>query len=304
MRGNFAAGETNSELRGHLAARIGDYGSGQGALTENAWLSAFQTAFNSNADAEALITFDNIVAAIAEYQRSMVFTNNPFSAYVNGDLEALTNQQKEGAILFFQTVDEGGGGCATCHSGDRFTDEEHHVIGFPQIGPGKGDGTADDFGRERETGAEEDRYRFRTPSLLNVAVTAPYGHAGAYGSLNQVLQHYNNPRGEVNDFFDDGGVCSLTQFEDLVDCEALYPFAEANTDAALDKLADERASGDSLFEDPNLNAGERADIVAFLQALTDPCVEDRACLAPWIPNADDAHDEHQLNAVDAAGNNL
>ncbi len=304
MRSNFLTGETNAALREHLAARIGNYGAGQGELLSNDWLAEFQSAFASTADAETLITFDNIALALAEFQRSMVFTSNPFAEYVNGDLDALTNQQKEGAILFFQTVDEGGGGCANCHSGDRFTDELHHVIAFPQIGPGKGDGTDDDFGRARETGDDNERYHFRTPSLLNIAVTAPYGHAGAYESLDQVLQHYDNPGDETEDFFDDGGVCQLSQFEDVPDCENLYPAAEANTELALQKLAEERNSGDSLFENPNLNGNERADIVAFLESLTDPCTVDRDCLAPWIPTRDEAPDENQLNAVDAGGADL
>ena len=85
----------------------------------------------------------------------------------------------------------------------------HHVIAFPQIGPGKGDGRTDsegnteDFGRERETAQRNDRYRFRTASLLNIEVSAPYGHAGAYQSLDQVLRHYDNPRNSVDDYFDD-----------------------------------------------------------------------------------------------------
>ena len=163
----------------------------------------------------------------------------------------------------------------------------------------RGDGTQDDFGRGRETGLNSDRYHFRTPSLLNVAATAPYGHAGAYESLNEVLQHYNNPRGQVNDFFDSGGVCQLDQFDQLAECENLYPFAEDNTSMALERLQQERAAGTTLFEDPNLNAAERASIVAFLQALTDPCIVNRECLAPWIPTPEDASDGHQLNAIDA-----
>ena len=50
-----------------------------------------------------------------------------------------------------------------------------------------------DFGRERVSGDPADRYRFRTPSLRNVAVTAPYGHAGVYASLNAVVRHHLDP---------------------------------------------------------------------------------------------------------------
>lgn len=305
MKGHsFEAGGDNQAVRDHLAARIGDYGEGVDELTTNEWLAEFQQAMNSGDDAETLITFDNIANAIGEYERSMVFVDNPWKAYVEGDNTALTEQQKQGAILFLTSVDNGGGGCINCHSGDFFTDELHHTIGFPQIGPGKGDGNNDDFGRERETGNSDDRYRFRTPSLLNVAVTGPYGHAGAYENLNDVVSHYNNPQGQVNDFFNDDELCDSDQFESINNCDIddLYPDARANTNLALDKLQDERNAGTSLFPPTNLNQQERQQLVAFLNALTDPCVEDRNCIGQWIPDInDDGPDGNQLNAVDENG---
>ena len=304
MRGEtFESGAGNAAVRAHLAARIGGYGVAASELLRNEWLPEFQAVFGAG-DAQTLIVFDNIAAALAAYQRSMRFTSNPFSAYVQGDLEALTNAQKRGAILFYTAAEEGGGGCVNCHTGDAFTDEQHHTIAFPQFGHGKGDGADDDFGRERETADTDDRYRFRTPSLLNVAVTGPYGHAGTYESLQQVLQHYNNPANTVRDFFDEGGACALAQFEDHADCATLYPNAESNSEAALAKLGAERDGGDVLFPNLNLNNNERADIVAFLQALTDPCVQDRQCLSPWIPENGPGVDDQQLNARDANGNLL
>ncbi|MEZ5596565.1 MAG: cytochrome c peroxidase [Pseudomonadales bacterium] len=305
MRGDtFEAGADNATLRAHLAARIGGYGIGEGELPANTWLAEFQAAFGSG-DAETLITVDNIMTAIAAYERSMRFVNNPFFDYANGNRAALTDAQKRGGILFFTSIDNGGGGCSSCHAGDHFTDEQHHTVAFPQFGPGKGDGNEDDFGRERETGDPADRYAWRTPSLLNVAVTAPYGHAGAYNTLGQVLAHYNNPAGTVNNFFDDGAACTLPQFRDRADCADLYPQANANSQAALRKLQRERDDGTALFTNINLNNNERADIVAFLDALTDPCVTDRACLAPWIADpADEGPDGQQLNARDDGGNLL
>ncbi|HBC55680.1 MAG TPA: hypothetical protein DCZ03_00815 [Gammaproteobacteria bacterium] len=63
---------------------------------------------------------------------------------------------------------------------------------MPQIGPGRGNGLDghDDFGREQVTGDPADRYKFRTPSLRNVALNAPYGHAGAFDSLRAVVEHH------------------------------------------------------------------------------------------------------------------
>lgn len=305
---HFEDGSDNDTIRAHLAARIGNYGVGAGELTTNDWLTEFQTAFGSTASAEDLITFDNIAEAISEYERSMVFVESPWAQYVAGDRDALTDQQKEGAILFLTPAQDGGTGCASCHSGDFFTDEQHHVVAFPQIGPGKGDGTSgdDDFGRERETGDADHRYQFRTPSLLNVSVTAPYGHAGSYDSLRDVVRHYNNPENRVDDYFDDGGWCQLEQFEDITGCASLYPNAQSNTNDAVTKLEEDRDNNNTLFvQNIRLNNDEVNQIVAFLEALTDPCVEDRSCLAPWIPDtSDNGPDGQQLNAVDNNGDFL
>lgn len=306
MRSNsFEVGADNTTVRDHLAARIGGYGVGASELSTNGWLSEFQEAFGLAANAETVITFESIARAIGEYERSMVFINNPWRNYLDGDLTALSDDAKEGARLFFTPVNQNGAGCNACHSGPLFSDGQHHLVAFPQAGPGKGDLNDDDFGRERETGDPVDRYRFRTPSLLNIAQTAPYGHAGAYLSLEEVVRHYINPVRSVGAFFDRGGLCSTPQFSDVDNCSSLYPNNEENSDKALAKLAVERASGTSRFQSPRLNNTQVAQLVAFLEALTDPCVMDRACLAPWIPDTtDQGPDGQQLNAVDQNGDFL
>ena len=297
----FEPGAGNEAVRDHLAARLGNYGVGAGELATNTWLPAFRAAFNSTASAENLITFDNIALALGEYQRSMVFVDTPWNRYLNGDTTAMTDTEKAGALLFFDTGGRNGANCVDCHSGALFSDGTHETIGFPQIGPGKGDGTTanDDFGRERETGLVADRYRYRVPSLLNVDMTAPYGHSGAYATLDEVLDHYDNPDRTVNRFFNRGGWCDLDQFEGTANCGNLYPDAEDNSALALAKLDSDQNSGASRFGNFNLSNTEKDQLVAFLQALTDPCTEDRSCLDPWIANpASSGNDGLQLNAVD------
>lgn len=295
----FENGSDNDTIRAHLSGRVGNYGTGAGELSSTTWLSEFQTAFDSTQTSENLISFDNIATAIGEYERSMVFIDSPWKAYVEGDNTALSDQQKSGAIIFFSDTDNGGAGCANCHKGDLFSDGSHQTVAFPQIGPGKGDGNSDDFGRERESGDAADRYRYRVPSLLNVEHTAPYGHTGAYATLQQVMNHYDNPRRNVGDFFDDGGWCQLAQFNVIDNCEDLYPNAADNSELAIDKLEQEQDDGSSLFNNINTDNDERDQLVAFLQALTDPCIEDRDCLEPWIAdNTQTGPDAQQLNAVD------
>lgn len=292
-------------VRSHLAARIGNYGIGENSLAQNNWLFEFQLAYGTSEPAESLVTYDRIAQALAEYQRSMVFVDTAWHRYVQGDLQALTTQQKQGAFLFFTPVADGGAGCGACHRGPLLSDEQHHTVAFPAFGPGKGDGDQDDFGRERETGNPDDRYRVRTPSLLNIALTAPYGHGGVYRNLEEVVQHYVNPSRSVDDFFARGGACRLPQFNNLRDCENLYPQAEENSRLRLAKLQAEQDAGTSRLTSPDLDRAQVRQLVAFLRALTDRCAADQSCLKDWIPNsADGGPDGNQLSAVNRRGQRL
>lgn len=302
---SFEPGGSNDAVRQHLAARLGNYGKGVGELGQNNWLKEFQLGFGSALGPKALITYQNIALAIAEYERSMTFTNNAWKHYVAGDTAALTADQKAGALLFLTPGNQGGAGCVACHSGESFSDSDFHTVAFPLIGPGKGDDNADDFGRERETHNPADRYSFRTPGLLNIEMSAPYGHTGVYRSLEDVIRHYINPQASVNNFFNNGGWCQLPQFHDLANCAQLYPNAAANSQLALQKLQFERQSGLSKLEQIRLSPVQVTQLASFLRALTDPCVKSRSCLTPWIPLAGTkGPDGLQLNAVDRNGQAL
>ncbi|MBV1920182.1 MAG: hypothetical protein KUG73_05835 [Pseudomonadales bacterium] len=150
-----------------------------------------------------------------------------------------------------------------------------------------------------------DRYRFRTASLLNVALTAPYGHAGTYQTLEEVVRHYVSPVASVNAFFDRGGWCQLPQYQSIGACETLYPDSMANSRLALQKLGQERQMMATPFISPALNDTQIAQLVSFLESLTDDYAGDRECLSDWVPGAgDNGPDENQLNAIDVEGNVL
>ena len=308
MRGSLLPGAEPEAVRQHLAARLGDYGSAQGELgANNGWLAEFQTAFASGEPAEQLITFDNIALALAEYQRSMVFVDTPWKRYIEGDTSAINANAKLGALLFFRDTGEGGVACGQCHSGDFLTDERHTIVGFPQIGPGKGDGTSGDadFGREQQSANSNERFRFRTPSLLNLGVTAPYTHSGVY-ELQDTLRHYFIPQDIFSDFLNRRNVCSIRQFRDVPDCETMFPNIVANsTEARLAAIQTRTSEPDVAFPDNSASPGsDEPPLLAFLGSLTDPCTQDRQCLAPWIPEPAEAPDDHQLNAVNADGEPL
>lgn len=312
MKGSTAfAGLSNDNVRAHIAARIGNYGSGGGALQPSQWLQKFRTAFgNATGSAEQLISFNNIALAIAEYERSATFVDTPWARYVRGDNGAVSDQVKTGALVFFRPIAQGGGNCAQCHKGDAFTDERHTAVGFPQVGPGAGNGAdgTDDFGRERASANPADRYRYRTPSLLNVEMTAPYGHSGVYASLNTVVRHYILPDDTVNEFLVSRSWCSLPSFADTPDCAASRITVAANSSAALNQVSLVRITSPldafPLVDTTQFSPTVAAQIVAFMRSLTDPCLQDRACFGRWIPRPDEAPDAHQLNATNASGNPL
>ncbi len=287
MRGfEFESDGTNADVRNHLANRLQGASGFEHELDENRWLDEFRDVFNqTDADAESLITYGNIALALGEYERSMVFTNTPWKQYVQGDMAALSKNAKKGALLFFNEPQQGGAGCVNCHSGDNFTDEDFHVIAMPQIGRGKEDSTMDQ-GRWYVTGADNDRYAFRTPSLLNVTKTSPWGHAGAYSSLKQVILHHANPQQAITQF-------DYSELDQDIQASMLL----TNTRPALKQLQTLRSEGQSKLPRISLSDKEVLLLIAFVESLTDPCVEDRECLSPWIAtgNGPDGLTLHAIN---------
>ena len=273
----FQAGNTPAEVRDALVAK----------LTASGWGTHFAMAFGDD-----LITHQRIAEAIGEYERSQVFVNSPWKAYCEGDKTAISESAKRGAMLFFESIENGGANCTSCHSGDFFTDEQYHVLATPQIGRGKevGDLGDDDFGRSEVSGNLAEKYKFRTPTLLNVEVTGPWGHAGAYTTLENMVRHMLNPAEAIANY----DFNQLTQ-ENLQVSNIL-----SNTQLALDQLEANRTNNVSgVHQNVAFTEDDVNDLVEFLKTLTDPCVKDRDCLSPWIPHSmGDGPDGLKLDAID------
>ncbi len=127
--------------------------------------------------------------ALAAYQTAVfTFANTPWDRYLAGESDALSLTAKQGALLFYGEL-----GCAQCHAGTLFTDQQFHNIAAPQFGPGTSPIAPLDYGRFNVTNDPADRFAFRTPALRNVAQTAPYLHNGAYNTLEEVIRHHLNP---------------------------------------------------------------------------------------------------------------
>ena len=99
----------------------------------------------------------------------------------------LSEDEVQGGLIFY-----GKGKCSNCHGGPYFADFEFHAIPLPQLGFGK-NGFGVDYGRFNVTLNPKDLYKFRTPPLLNVTKTAPYGHAGSARNLHEAIIYHFDP---------------------------------------------------------------------------------------------------------------
>jgi len=262
MRGSFLNDEMNQTLRRSISERL-----------KKNWEKSFRIAFDDyHLGIDDLITEQNMSEAIADYERSQLFINNPWKAYVEGDKQAISKQAKRGARLFFKSQNSGGAGCASCHSGDFFSNEQFYNTAMPQIGKGKhkhdGDTDMDDQGCYLVTKKPDDKYRFRTPSLLNVEVTGPWGHSGSYTSLEAVTAHMLNPKKAAKHY----------QKQQVTQRGIDFSKTRTNIKTLLKSNVD-------LMPKPNFKKQDVKDLVAFMKTLTDPCVKSRECLSPWIPSA-------------------
>ena len=120
-------------------------------------------------------TFDNVAKAIAAFERTVVDQDSPFDRYARGDDEAIDAAARRGLDLF-----TGKARCAVCHSTPNFTDNRFHNIALGDKDPGRISVSKD----QKDAGA------FRTPTLRNVALTAPYMHDGSLKTLRKVVDHY------------------------------------------------------------------------------------------------------------------
>lgn len=236
MRADFLPGASNDAVRTALAARVGGI---------PAYVDLFAAAFG-----DRQVTYGRIAAALAAYEGSLMPVQTRWCEYVRGNFDAVDERTKRGALVFY-----GPARCNGCHGGDLGTDLSFHSIGLPQFGPGKGDGPDghDDYGRERVTLDPADRYKFRTPTLINVALHFPYGHDGAYATLEGVVRHHLDPVGALQRYDRDGGRLEPEFVATLRDPSPLVPTIDP-----------------SLRAPTVLSEQQIADLLAFLEAQTDP----------------------------------
>jgi cytochrome c peroxidase len=194
------------------------------------YVALFERAFGPGEPIEA----SRIGEAIAAFERTLVAVNSAFDRFRAGEFDALTPQQRRGLARFDEV------GCDRCHNGVMFSDFNHHAEGV----------------REHPLLAQPDagagRFRFRTPSLRNVALTAPYMHNGMLKTLEDVLRFYDNGRSENPNVSDertrrgDDGIARVAgQFRRIrdmsdADQEDIIAFLNALTDSNFDRTIPRR----------------------------------------------------------------
>ena len=216
----------------------------------------FEVSFPESADP---INFENIVKAISSFERTLLSGNSPFDRFrYHAEPEAMSASARRGLQLFFDERFE----CFHCHGGFNFTDsttfagaafEEtpFHNNGLYNVGS-NGDYPSPNQGLFDFTQDPADRGKFKAPTLRNIALTAPYMHDGSIETLEDVIEHY--ARG--GRLIEDGELAGDGKENPNKDQQFLRGF--------------------------EATAQEKADLVAFLEALTDlEFVNDPAFSNPW-----------------------
>lgn len=150
------------------------------------YVAEFGTVF----DGDDVVSIDNAAKAIAAFERTLITPNSPYDLYVTGTADALTTQQVRGMKLFDSV------GCTECHSGpalngwtaDSSDPEFHEFPRFAEHASVENFKLAADVGRFGVTQKDEDRNYFKTPTLRNITLTAPYFHNGAIESLADAIR--------------------------------------------------------------------------------------------------------------------
>lgn len=192
------------------------------------------------------VNINDLAKAIAAFERTVVSGGSKFDQYMAGNKRALSKSGKRGLALF-----EGKARCNQCHTGSNFTDEKYHNLGIDW------DTAMVDLGRYKVTGNQQEIGAFKTPTLREIAHTAPYMHNGTFTTLEETVEFYNRG-GIANPFLDVEMQRSNRTLEQILD------FYEKEKQPEAGKKRDQRIELTRL----NLSKQEQADLVAFLKALS------------------------------------
>ncbi|HWV54201.1 cytochrome-c peroxidase [Pseudorhodoplanes sp.] len=217
------------------------------------YLHLFQAALNSRPSASGM------ARALAAYQRTLISETSRFDRFISNNKAAtLTALELDGLLLF-----ERKAGCSVCH---QFQSSAHYQtpglrlftdLGFHNLGIGYAAGRFADTGRYRVSGDESDLGAFRTPSLRNVAVTAPYMHDGSLATLEEVIDFYDaggRPNPNLSPFI-------KPLFLNAYEKAALVAFLRTLTDQQYDPIRTPPRETPAVSYRPSVSRGHLSDFV-------------------------------------------
>jgi len=190
------------------------------------YVELFKNAYGSDE-----INSQKIFRSMAQFMSLLYSYNSKYDYYKRGENNVQLNDAELRGYTAFVSK------CAACHQEPLFTDYKMRNNGL------KIDPTVNDSGKAQITGLPEDLYKFKTPSLRNIAKTAPYMHDGSLKTLEQCIDHYTN------------GIVNMTNLDPLLKNSGLQISAQEKLDiiAFLNTLTDYKFIGDPRFSDPNAN---------------------------------------------------
>lgn len=222
------------------------------------YVALFNRAYPDTKDSVQKINIGHVGEAMAAFMREGFYSNSsPFHNYLAGDNNAMTAQQKRGLMVFME-----GGRCIACHQGNLLGNNSFFTsVGIPSYGAKP---FTLDKGRAEVTGEKFSNFFFKTPSLINLALTAPYMHNGAFKTIREVLNHYNGIKTSLNTF----DLSPERRKEFPVELEVLG--TAADKDAIFNSI-----QAGFLRAGLGLSVKELDDLEVFLtEGLTDP---------KWVP---------------------
>ena len=162
---------------------------------QNEYAKLFEKAF-PNKKAFSIADVGNALSHFMEI--AFASRDSLWDRYLKGDLQSLTVNQKNGALIFY-----GKGRCAVCHSGETFSDYQFHSVGVRDTDTAIFNDERD-TGRYAVTGNDLDLYKFRTPPLRNSTKSSPYFHNGTSSSLLDVIEQHNEPARYLHQYHESG----------------------------------------------------------------------------------------------------
>lgn len=162
-------------------------------VNANGYKTLFDNAY-PNIPIEERYTKKTGALAMAAYERTLLANRSPWQQYLKGDIRALSDTEKRGAIAFFGT-----GRCYECHTGPALNDKKFHAFGMGDfdntnqaIIPYDTDPVKVSKGRGGFTGNPQDDYKFKTPTLYNIADNGFYGHGATFTSIKELIIYKQN----------------------------------------------------------------------------------------------------------------